>query len=398
VVSELRQASVAPARGRHAKNAQRSRRPVLRSVRSNLYPVALYVAVNAAILLSVGLLSPAQRRAFSEVHGDSTIYLWIAKSGYTMSRCPSGPPYPHGAWCGNAGWQPLYPWLIKALAVTGLPQTAAAMVITEVCALGVFLFLWQMTRGATYPKTVLLTAAVFPGIVFLFTIYPIALLLLLALWLMKLLSERSYAWALLPAFLLPLTYSAAFLVVAAVGLWWLVFQRLEDWRQGAAVLGASVLGYVAFLGVMQNAVGRWNAELLTQAKYGNGVHNPVGTLVSLVTSTQPAAGTLQTDRTGLVPLQTLLVVFMIVLVSCIVYARRSKLTKLDQLVACWTYVFWVAPLVIGTGLASYRGNALLLPAVVLFRYLSRPLLVVLVVLSAPVAWVLATQVLTGQLL
>jgi hypothetical protein len=394
VVSEVREASVAPARGRHSKRTQR---PIRSSVRRNLYPVLLFGAVNAGILLSVGLLSSAQRRAFSEVHGDSGIYLWIANIGYQLARCPGGPAYPAGAWCGNSGWQPLYPWLIRAVVHTGLSQTAAAMVITEVCALGVFLMLWQMVRGAPFPKTVLLTAAVFPGIVFLFTIYPIALLLLLALWLMRLLSQRSYAWALLPSFLLPLTYSAAILVVAAVGLWWLVFRRLEDWWQGAAVLGASVLGYVAFLGVLKQAVGRWNAEFLTQAKYGNGVHNPVATIVSLLTSTQGAAGTLQTDRTGIVRLQTLLVLFMVVLVSYIVYAHRSKLTPLDQLIACWTYVFWLAPLVIGLGLASYRSNALLLPAVVLFRYLSRPLLIVLVVLSAPIAWVLATQVLTGQL-
>ena len=47
---------------------------------------------------------------------------------------------------------------------------------------------------------------------------------------------------------------------------------------------------------------------------------------------------------------------------------------------------------------SYRSNALLLPVVSLFRYLSRPVLVGVVLLSAPIAYVVTTQVLTGQLL
>jgi hypothetical protein len=387
--------SLTPTRGRHAKQEPR---PTWATMKDNLYPVLVYGAVNAATFIAIGLLSPAQRRSFSEVHGDSGIYLWVANSGYALYRCPSGPPYPHGAWCGNAGWQLLYPWLTKLLSLTGLTQTAAAVIIAQLCALGVFLMLWHLVRRGRNPKTVLLLAAVFPGIVFLFTVYPISLLLLLALWLFRLLERRAYVWALVPAFLIPLTYSSAVLVVVAVGLWWLLFQRLEDWRPGAAVLAASVAGYAVFLGVLQQAVGKWNAEFLTQAKYGNGVHDPVATLVSLITSTPPAAGTLQTDRTGIVPLQTLLVLAMMFLAGYAVYANWAKLTKVDQLVGCWTLVFWVSPLVVGLGLASYRSNALLLPVVILFRHLSRPVLVVLIVLSAPVAIVLATQVLTGQLL
>jgi hypothetical protein len=218
--------------------------------------------------------------------------------------------------------------------------------------------------------------------------------------LFRLLERRAYLWALVPAFLIPLAYSSSIAVVLVLGLWWLVFRRLDEWRAGALLVAAAVAGYALFLGVLQVSVGRWNAGFLDSAKYGNGIHDPVHTLVVLI---WPAAGTpdpnvLPTLHTGIVPWQTLLVLFLMGLVTFVVYRHRTELTTLDQLVACWTYVFWLVPLVIGLGVSSYRAHALLLPAVVLLRYLSRPVLVLAVLLSAPIAYVLTTQVLTGQLL
>jgi hypothetical protein len=376
------------------------RHPVRDVLVDNLYPLLLWVGVNVAIVVSGRLLPAVQRRAVSYVHGDSTLYLQIAQHGYALHGCPGAPPFPHGSWCGNTAWQPLYPWLIKAVSVTGISVRAAGIGLSELCALAVFVLLWSMVRTASHRYPVLLCAAVFPGVVYVFGIFPISLVLVLALVLFRLLERRAYLWALVPAFLIPLAYSSAIAVVLVLGLWWLVFRRLDEWRAGALLVAAAVAGYALFLGVLQVSVGRWNAGFLDSAKYGNGIHDPVHTLVVLI---WPAAGTpdpavVPTLHTGIVPWQTLLVLFLMGLVTFVVYRHRTELTTLDQLVACWTYVFWLVPLVIGLGVSSYRAHALFLPAVVLLRYVSRPVLVLVVLMSAPIAYVLTTQVLTGQLL
>jgi hypothetical protein len=102
--------------------------------------------------------------------------------------------------------------------------------------------------------------------------------------------------------------------------------------------------------------------------------------------------------TWITPLQSLLVLCMIGLMTYVVCTRWRTLTTIDQLVACYGYVFWVVPLISGLGVAAYRTNALLVPIVSLFRYLPRPLIIALVVLGAPLVYFLSVGVLTGQLL
>ena len=114
----------------------------------------------------------------------------------------------------------------------------------------------------------------FPGAVYLYTIYPISLVIFLSLVLFMLLDQRRYAWAMVPAFLLPLAYSSAVAIVGVLGLWWLIFRRLDEWKKGALVVAASGAGYVLFLAVMNVTVGTWRAEFLSSAKYRIGLHDP----------------------------------------------------------------------------------------------------------------------------
>ena len=368
------------------------------AVRNNVFPFIVFVGINAAFLISVALQSPATRRNFAETHGDSGIYLWIANSGYTLTRSASAPPYPPNSWCGNSAWQPLYPWMIKVVSLTGLSQTVAAEILTQVFALGAFILIWQIVRDSRHARYLMVLAAVFPGSLYLFTIYPISLVIFLSLLLFKLLDRRRYVWAMVPAFLIPLSYSSTVAIIGVLGLWWLVFRRLKDWRQGVLVVGSSVAGYLLFLGVLDLSVGTWRAELKASATYGIGLHDPLSTLFTLVTTNGvgPSAF-LQVSGTLITPFQSLLVLCMIGLMTYVVGTRWRSLTTIDQLVACYGYVFWVVPLVSGLGVTAYRTNTLLVPIVILFRYLPRPLIVLLIVLGAPLAYFLSVGVLTGQL-
>ena len=117
----------------HAKGRQ----GIVLTLWDNLYPLVVFGVVNVAILASKGLLSPSKRKDFSYLHGDPEVYLWVSQSGYYLCVARRSRPYPPGSWCGNTGWQPLYPWMIKVLSGIGISPKAAAIAITEVFALGV---------------------------------------------------------------------------------------------------------------------------------------------------------------------------------------------------------------------------------------------------------------------
>ena len=213
-----------------------------------------------------------------------------------------------------------------------------------------------------------------------------------------LLDKRKFAWAMIPAFLIPHVQLRRPRPRRARPLW-VVFHKLRDWVKGALVLGAAALGYVVFLSVLQSPVGTWKAEFLAQSKYGNGVHDPLVTLLNLtLPGTRGHPGRmLQTTQTFIVPYQALLVLVMMIVVTYVMARHWNRLTVLDQLVACWTYVFWLRRSSSGSG--SARTGAMPAP----LRgdpvpVSEQAVLIAVVVLSHPVAYVVTTQVMTGQLL
>ncbi len=128
---------------------------------------------------------------------------------------------------------------------------------------------------------------------------------------------------------------------------------------------------------MQRTVGHWNAYLLVQRSYGNGVHNPVTIFRNnLVTprlwhlSPEPVVSRLQLPHAPQVEL-----VLVVVLVGLALWAtlRRRPLVRADFAFALFMLVVWLAPLVAGGRVSQYRQYALLLPAVVLLRDLPRAL-------------------------
>src|ERR1700733_3306077 len=78
---------------------------------------------------------------------DSANYLGIAQHGRTFGRCGS-PGFPvnsfnnllHQTWCGSAGWLPGFPWLTRAVGVTGISLPDAGLLISWL-AMGAALFL-----------------------------------------------------------------------------------------------------------------------------------------------------------------------------------------------------------------------------------------------------------------
>src|SRR3954468_9910273 len=96
------------------------------AVREAWPAVCLWTAATVTVLVTCAAsgYSPFSSPTWSR--WDSGLYVDIAEHGYTLFRCAP----PNGAdWCGNAGWFPAYPWLLRALTLVGLPllQTAACV-------------------------------------------------------------------------------------------------------------------------------------------------------------------------------------------------------------------------------------------------------------------------------
>ncbi len=131
---------------------------------------------------TVGSLKPDQW-----IRWDSFNYLWIVQSGNTFGRCGSpGFPmsalerYAHVKWCGNAGWLPGYPLVVKLVATVGIaPDTAGMLVAWLATAAAIFLIWFGWCRDLSWRRAlvVLVLFGVFPGAVYNFAIFPTSLAL-----------------------------------------------------------------------------------------------------------------------------------------------------------------------------------------------------------------------------
>ena len=293
-------------------------------------------AVSALAAAAAGV-NPLQAGAWAR--WDSNLYLSIAQRGYFLERCAPGSHYEPWQWCGNAGWFPLYAWLLRVApgAILSLAFEAALL-----------LLVWRFWRDSR----LVFLAAFFPGAIYQQAVFPISLFLVCAV----LFLEWSGAFGVLAA----MAYPTGFLLVPVA----LVRRRL--W----AALGVG-LGFLAVLAVMQWQTGHWNAYFLTQAKYG--FH--FAPLDALFSRLKPLVNPRVRDFTSFTAaLQTLVVLAMM--------ALSVRSWRAQPQLAAYCLAFWAFPLCVGGRLSLYRAESMLVPVVALLPERARvPLIAVCVPLS-----------------
>jgi hypothetical protein len=348
----------------------------------------------AAFLVSHGLLCLASASTArppwepgSWEGPDSAHYLSIAKGGYTLAPCDADDPPP--GHCGNAGWMPLYPWLMRPLILAGMPPRWAAAVIPFASGLAsltllssVFLSSWPGRAGLA-----LAAAAFFPGQVYLHGAFPLSLLTLLTIVCLGAAMSDRWWLAAVSGFAAALTYATGWLLAPVLAAWALLLRlRGQSVRLGGAALAtvATMAGLGTVLLVQRSQVGVWNAFFVIQAGYGHRLGNPVTTwwLAVREALSPPWQGVQEGPH-----LQTFLVALWVLAV--LVAARTRLGERRTSLLALFTAVFWLFPLALGSGVSLYRSEAALLPSVLLGENLPRPVLAILVVAMALVAWPMA---------
>jgi len=358
------------------------------------------------LLLTAALIDGRARYFLEPAHWaryDSGIYLRIAVHGYNLTPC-AGPAYPPHSWCGTAGWAPLYPGLIAFFGHLGLSLPVAGMLLTMAFAYGTLQALWVLIGPAwSFERlSCLALGACFPGMVYLYAIFPVSLLTLLSVLCLLCFVRRRFllagcmgalaAWAFATGPLLALV-----LLVAAL----LVERGPDLWRVVARTAGVVAAGFVALLLLYQVWVGDWRAYFMTSAKYGDGLHDPVATFVTSFTGRPLALYALQDPNAGyqhLVPkLQTAFVAALVI--GLVVWTlRRRPVARFDRVLLSYTVVVWIVPLLAGASLSRYRMEALLLPSAALCTRLPRVVLVPLVAVSAVLAIGLAVLFTRSQII
>lgn len=334
----------------------------------------------------------------SRIRWDGNIYLDIAHTGYYAGPCALINPSidKPNAFCGNAGWFPLYPYLLLGLAkVTGLELDMSGVLLAEAFTLGALIAVWHLLRATTtaHRFACLAVAAALPSGVYFHATFPMSLSVLLALVTFGLLVSGRWLSAGLTGAATAMAYPLGVLLAPAAVAFLLILQGRWSWRRlaiAAYVGGLTSAGLLAVFGVMYLATGRFDAYILIQrSNYSHGINNPLSTLLTLL------------DRSPLAVSAELL--FSISLVALALLAVRKAAARREATVLDWTLatvygpLLLLVPLIVGANQAQFRSHTLLLPLVLVLRHLRTPAVAGLVVVAVPLMLVMTALFLTGVL-
>lgn len=334
---------------------------------------------------------------------DSGHYLAIANTGYEFFSCSRLPGLNPDWWCGNAGWFPGYPLMIRVVTWTGLESVLAGVLLSELFHLGTLWLVWEKLLGGIWSQRnflCLLLAGFFPGSIYYHAVFPVSAFTFFAtLSLCYLLERRALASGVTGA-LASFSYSTGFLM-APVALLHAVAAAYRKhpigaWRVGMVASALALTGFFSVLALHRFELGEWFAFFKVQAKYGHGLHNPLVTLLNNVNplGVMPCAWTLD-----VVPaLQSVFIAALVASVSIAMIKQWKDLTRQDVLLGIFMFVFWLFPLTMGGGVSIYRAEALLLPVCPLARFLSPRLQAMLTIAAILLAYPMAILFYTSKLI
>lgn len=336
-------------------------------------PLGVFLLVR--IVLSVAALNSGYPPLKAGVwcRGDSGLYFSVAMAGYSLGPCPSDGDEPETRWCGNAGWLPGYPLLIRVLRGAGLPVRPAAVLLSGLFGL---LTLWLLSasfldgRPPADRLTTLLLAGFFPGHIYYHAAFPLSLFTFLVLLTLRELEHGRFGRGGLAGSGAAFTYPPGLLLGPVAAAWLLT--RPGAWRTRlarAAATGALVVaGFGAVLLLLQLSVGAWDAFFRVQAKYHFEGTSPLATWATHVLALlQPP----WEGRAEAPAAQTLLVGLWATSLLAANARRAWRDPGRPRLLAFYTLALWVFPLCLGGTLSLYRSESVLLPSVLLADGLPR---------------------------
>lgn len=344
-------------------------------------PLGLWIVTAGAVFATCALSGRSPFRTTTWDEGDPAIYLDIARHGYNLAHCNPG----GSAWCGNAGWFPAYPALIRLISEFGLSEAPVALALAWVFVLGTLVLLWStfLERRLGFTAAIVLIYAAFvPGQAWGYGMYPVSMLAFCLVGYLWFLSRERWLAAGVVGAVLVLTHPIGVAAPAAAGLWLVVDYRELSWRERfrriTLAVSPSILAIGAFFLLQQATVGRWNAYFLVQAKYEHGLRDP------LIPTFHAVGIVFEPGRFSLLNMgnvwQTLLVIVVLTCVVVDLALRRRERARWELLIVVWAVATWWIPEG-QTHIADSRELTALLPLALLVGLLPRLLAGAVVVAS-----------------
>ncbi|MFM1899106.1 MAG: hypothetical protein RL577_1346 [Bacteroidota bacterium] len=213
------------------------------------------------------------------IRWDSGLYLDIAQNGHTLIPCSDDP----NKWCGNAGWAPLYPFLVRWLAfgIPGLSLEWSSVLVAWSGLLASFLLVAHMLKGKSI-KTLLWHLAILllaPGSIYFYAAFPLSWTLFFTLGLYYGLSKFRASWVWISAMALMWMYSIGFVFIGLLLLLYMYNWSIDEPSPLKKLSGqafiAATLSFMALLVYEHWSTGHWNATFMVQSKYGHTLNQPL---------------------------------------------------------------------------------------------------------------------------
>lgn len=369
------------------------------------------VHANASGTLPLGTSGATWTNTFFQIGNwgrfDSGQYAKIANSGYQLFRCPPDQGYPPGSWCGTTGWMPLYPSLLFVGARLGLAINQTGLLVSWIFSYLTMVVIWLMldARLTLRNGCALVLAAVFPGMVYAHAVFPISMAQFFLAASALAVARRRFLWAGLAASGAVLAYSADLIIPLVLVIVVLLIEARAPLRDRVRSLslavGPPIATIVALFVGFEVVVGNWRAFLLSQAKYGSGLHNPIGVFLASFLGAPLVPWTVQDPNPGYGTLsaraQTALVAFLVI-ASIGAALWRRRWSRLDIAVAVYAAVFWLFPLTQSEAISRYRSEALVIPVVVLVAKLPSIVQIAAIVAASIIAVGLTAAFFTHQII
>jgi hypothetical protein len=266
----------------------------------------------------------------------------------------------------------------------------AGLIVSWLLAVAALILLWRTFLRELRPIAAaagLIFAAIAPGLVYRYAVYPLSMFVFLTVAYLALLVRERFAGAGLVGAAAVITYPIGVTLPVVAAAWIVLTYRRGRARAVALTAAPALVALGLFVLVQRIQTGKWTAFLDAQSRYGTGLHNPIGITWNSFLLVYRDNHPFGHYRAG--ELQTLIVTVIVATVLAHYVARWHTTNRVDHLLVIWAAITWAFPAT-QANVSLWRHNAALTPLAVLITRLPRPVQAAAILAAAaiavPIAW------------
>jgi hypothetical protein len=361
-----------------------------------------YLITQLLLMVVLNILNMSYFDTEVWVRWDSGHYLAIAQNGYEFFPCSGkfGYPIDSKEMCGNTGWFPGYPFLIKLFSGVVGDVKFLGVIISKVfffLSLLMILVILKINKITLRNICYTLLPSFFFGFIYYNSIFPISTFLFFSLLGIHHFLKRRYWLTGLICCIVSFIYPTGFLLSFAFA-FTIFIREINDGEitkltNCIPILFCGGMGVVLAFLVFQYQVDDWTAFIQVQSKYGHGFHNPIKSIWNMLRKISFNHFTLN----DIIILQSVLVIIGYISISFSFFLKKLYRSELHVFSYLFITLFLIFPWVVGGNLSMYRAESLLMPCVFLLKDLKTPwiisLLAILISIGGIMSYLFFTSVL-----